>query len=72
MNTPIELLMAVAGIGGKLGIAGDRLRMLLPADCPLELKDAIRQQKAALLELLRLNFTVVRSSILSTMLFWTS
>jgi len=35
----------------RLG-AGDKLRMLLPADCPPELKDAIREQKFALLELL--------------------
>src|SRR5947209_3037988 len=42
MTTPIEILLAVGDIGGRLGIAGDKLRMLLPPDCPAELKDAIR------------------------------
>src|SRR5882672_7660586 len=45
--------------------------MLLPSDCPCEVKDAIRQHKAALLELLGLNFLVVRSDTLNAMLFWT-
>ena len=56
MNTPIKTLLAVAEIGGKLGVTGDKLRMLLPHDCPPELKDAIRQHKPALIELLRLDF----------------
>jgi len=71
MKTPVEILLAVADTGGKLGIAGDKLRMLLPADCPPELKEAIRQHKAALLELLRLSFLVVRSDTLQTTVFWT-
>jgi hypothetical protein len=70
MKTPIELLLAVIGIGGKLEIAGDRLRMLLPADCPPDLKDAIRQHKAALVDLLRLTFLVVRSGTLGTTVLW--
>jgi len=71
MKTPVEILLSVADIGGKLGVAGDKLRMLVPADCPPELKDVIRQQKAGLLELLRLNFLVVRSDTLNTTVFWT-
>ena len=71
MKTPIEVLLAVDGGGGKLGITGDKLRMLLPADCPPELKGAIRQHKSALLELLRLDFLVVRSDTLNATLFWT-
>jgi len=71
MTTPVEVLLAVADIGGKLGIVGDRLRMLLPPDCPPELKDAIRQQKLGLLELLRFNFLVVHSDALDATLFWT-
>ena len=71
MKTPIEVLLAVDGGGGKLGIMGDKLRMLLPADCPPELKEAIRQHKPGLLELLRLNFLVVRSDTLNATVFWT-
>ena len=72
MRTPVDVLLAVAGIGGRLGVADYRLRMLLPADCPPELKDAIRQHKSALLELLRLQFLVVRSDTLNATVFWTS
>ena len=64
MKTPIETLLAVDVAGGKLGFAGDKLRMLLPADCLPELKDAIRQHKPGLVSLLRLNFLVVRSDTL--------
>jgi hypothetical protein len=71
VKTPIEVLLAVVGAGGKLGPAGERLRMLLPADCPPELKAEIRWNKAALLELLRLNFLVVQSDTLNTTVFWT-
>ena len=70
MKTPIEVLLAVDGGGGKLGITGDKLRMLLPADCPPELKEAIRQHKPGLLELLRLNFLIVRSDTVNATLFW--
>ena len=51
--------MAVAYIGGCSSVAGAKLQMLLPADCPPEFKGAIRQHKSALLELLRLDFLVV-------------
>jgi hypothetical protein len=68
---PAEAAPAAAGISGKLGITGDKLRMLLPADCPPELKSAIRRHKPALLELLRLNFLVARSDTLKTTVFWT-
>jgi hypothetical protein len=71
MKTPVEVLLAVAGCGGRLGIKGDRLQMLLPADCSPELKSAIRQHKSALLELLQLNFLVVRSDTLNGIIFWT-
>jgi hypothetical protein len=71
MKTPVEVLLAVAGIGGRLGISDDMLRMLLPADCSPELKGAIRQHKSALLELLRLDFLVVRSDTLNATVFWT-
>ena len=71
MNTPIQVFLAVAGIGGKLGVMDDKLRMLLPADCPLALKDVIRQHKPALIELLRLNFLVVRADALNATVLWT-
>jgi hypothetical protein len=69
--TPVETLLAVAHIGGRLGAVGSNLQGFLPANCPVELKGAIRQQKLALLELLRLNFLVVRSDALKALLFWT-
>lgn len=71
MKTPIEVLLTVANIGGRLGIAGDKLRMLLPPDCPPELKDTIRQHKRELLELFGLNFLVVHSDTVNATLFWT-
>jgi hypothetical protein len=71
MNTPLDVFMAVVVIGGKLGITDDRLRTLLPGDCPQELKSAIRQHKVALLELLRLNFWVVQADTLNAMVLWT-
>ena len=41
MKTPVEVLLAVAGIGGGLGIAGDKLRMLLFLDTSFFLPDSI-------------------------------
>ena len=70
MKTPVDVLLAVADVGGRLGVAGDRVRMLLPADCQPELKGAIRQHKAALIELLGLNFLVVRSDALYAAVVW--
>ena len=52
MKTPVEILRSVKQAGGRLEPAGDKLRMLLPADCSPDLKDAIRQQKSELLVLL--------------------
>lgn len=71
MKSPIEVLLAVAALGGRLGISGDKLRMLLPTDCPAELKAAIRQHKPALLGLLRAEFLIVHSDALKTTVFWT-
>ena len=70
MNSPVSILLAVASIGGQLGIAGDKLRMLLPPDCAPDLKAAIRQYKPALIELLRLNFLVVQSAAVNATLLW--
>ena len=70
MSTPVETLLAVADTGGLLAPAGENLRMLLPADCPPELKANIRAHKPALLELLRLNFLIVRSGTVNATLFW--
>jgi len=52
MKTPVEILLAVNLEGGRLEPAGDKLRVLLPADCAPELRDAIRQHKGELLGLL--------------------
>jgi hypothetical protein len=67
-------MLKVANTGGKLHVSGfDKLDMLLPADCPPELKEAIRQNKAALLALLcGPPFLIVRSEVLADeTLFWT-
>ena len=71
MSTPVEILLAVLGLDGGLSIEGDRLRTRLPANCPAELKQAIRQYKAALIELLRLNLLIVCSDVLNCVVFWT-
>lgn len=71
MRTPVEILLAVVQVGGRLGIVEDRLRMQLPADCPADLKASIRDSKPELMELLRLNFMVVQSDAVNAMLFWT-
>ena len=52
MRTPVEIMRAVALVGGRLEPAGDKLRVLLPADCSPALKDVIRQHKGELLYLL--------------------
>ncbi len=70
MKTPVELLLTVTNIDGCLTTAGDRLRVLLPADCPPELKDDIRQHKPALLDLMRHPFLIVRSGALNSTVFF--
>ncbi len=51
MRTPNDVLLAVKQAGGRVEPAGDKLRVLLPADCLPELKAAIRQHKAEILDL---------------------
>jgi hypothetical protein len=70
MRTPVELLLTVANIGGRISTAGDRLRTLLPPDCPPELKNEIRQHKPALLKLMRLTFLIVQSGVLGTIVLF--
>lgn len=70
MKTPVEILLAVANIGGELGIRSDGLLMRLPRDCSPDLKAAIRQHKSGLLELLKLNFLVVRADTVNDVLLW--
>jgi hypothetical protein len=67
---PVEVLVAVDAIGGQLGIVGDKLRTLLPADCPRPLKDAIREHKSALLNLVRSTFLIVRSGVINAIVFF--
>ncbi|HUI05545.1 MAG TPA: hypothetical protein VL486_00915 [Verrucomicrobiae bacterium] len=72
---PLETILKVADIGGSLYMAGpDRLKMLLPVDCPAELKDSIRRNKVRLLALLSgPPFLIVRSEMLpDEPLFWTT
>jgi hypothetical protein len=71
VNDVVETLLAVANAGGQLGQAGDNLRARLPRDCPHEITESPRANKASLLRLLRLNFLVVRSHHLGATLFWT-
>ncbi|MDA1277969.1 MAG: hypothetical protein O2960_28575 [Verrucomicrobia bacterium] len=52
MKTPAEVIQAVTAVGGRLEPLGDKLRILLPVDCSLELKAAIRAHKPAILALL--------------------
>ena len=70
MRTPVELLLTIANIGGRITTAGDRLRTLLPAECPPELKDEIRQHKPALLKLMGLTFLIVESRVLGTVVLF--
>lgn len=70
MNSPFDTLLAVANIGGRLGIAEDKLRVCLPPDCPTELKESIRAYKLDLLALLRLHFCILRSATLSKVIVW--
>ena len=70
MKTPVELLLTVENIGGHMTNTGDRLRMLLPVECPQELRDDIRQHKRALLKLMGLTFLIVRSRVLSRTVFF--
>ena len=70
MKTPVEVLLTVARIGGRLSVIGDKLRMLLPSDCASELKDAIRLHKPALIDLLQLTFLIVRSDLLNSIVFF--
>jgi hypothetical protein len=71
MNTPIGTLLKLAALGGRLSIAGDKLRVLHPANSPNELKDSISQHKSTLLNLLRLKFIVVQADAVDAILFWT-
>jgi len=52
MRTPVEIMRAVTQVGGRLEPAGDKLRVLLPANCAPELKSVIRQHKREILSLL--------------------
>ena len=56
MKTAIEVFLAVAGRGGNLGIAGDRLRMLLPADWAPRSCPAMRESSSAPSTILHLTF----------------
>lgn len=69
MKTPVQILLRVVSIGGQLDIVNGRLRMLLPPDCPPELKDEIRHHKSFLVSLMRLAFAF-RSDVLNSIIFF--
>src|SRR5207302_4864033 len=50
MMAALEILLSVRRVGGHLEPAGDKLRVVLPADCSPDLKRAIRQHKRELLD----------------------
>ena len=68
--TAVEILLTVSDLGGRLSSVGDKLEMCLPADCPPELKDAIRQQKFELLKLVSSTFLIVESRVLNEIVFF--
>jgi hypothetical protein len=68
--TPIDVLLSVAETDGRLGLAGTKLRLLLPVNCPPALSNAVHAQRPALLHLLQLNFLIVHSEVRSLTLFW--
>ncbi len=53
MKTAIQIVSEVNAIGGRLTLAGDKLRTMLPRNCPLELKTAIRANKPEIMVLLK-------------------
>jgi hypothetical protein len=70
MRTPAEIFLNVVSAGGWLRMLDGQLRMALPADCSPELKDAIRQHKPALVNLMRLSFLIVWSKVLDSIIFF--
>jgi hypothetical protein len=70
MKSAVEVLLTVANVGGQITAVGDRLRLALPRECPLELKDNIRRHKLALLKLMRLTFVIIRSGVLCATVFF--
>ena len=67
---PAETLVAVAASGGRLQPAGDRIRALLPVNCPNDLRGEIRQHKAELLALLQRRFLIVHSAVLNETIYF--
>jgi hypothetical protein len=63
------MLLSVAR-SGRLSVAGDKLRLLLPADRVPDLKDDVQRHKPALLNLMRLSFLIVQSCALDAMVLF--
>ena len=70
MNNPIQVMLAVASAGGRMGIDGENIQALLPCDRQAELKAGIKRHKQGLLLLLRMNFLIVQSDVTGGMLLW--
>jgi hypothetical protein len=52
MRSTSEILKTVKKVGGRLELAGDKMRMFLPQDCPSGLKEDIRENKIMLIRFL--------------------
>ena len=52
MKTAIQTVSEVNAIGGRITLAGDKLRTMLPRNCPSELKTAIRANKPEIMVLI--------------------
>ena len=52
MTSTCEILKTVNKVGGRLELAGDKIAMFLPQDCPPSLKDDIRENKIMLIRFL--------------------
>jgi hypothetical protein len=65
MKNPFDVLVRVTSAGGWLRMVDGELRMALPADCPPDFKDTIRQHKPALVKLMRRTFLLVSSRVLN-------
>ena len=70
MRNPIQVMMEVGAVGGRLSIDGENIQALLPSDRQAELKAGIKRHKQGLLLLLRMNFLIVQSDVTGGMLLW--
>jgi hypothetical protein len=70
--SPVQTLLVVSDLGGRLCVEGDKLRMSLPAETLPDVKDSIRQNKTALLRLLNSTLLIVKSHVLNDIVLFVS